>query len=53
MDAAIQTSDDPCAKVKGLMQDMMETLEEQAEADATEKAYCDKKLAETFECQEA
>merc|ERR1712113_442407 len=47
MDAAVRTSDDPFAKVKGLIQDMLETLEEQAEADATEKAYCDKELAET------
>merc|ERR1719471_2183769 len=47
MDAEIRTSDDPFAKVKGLIQDMIETLEEQAEADATEKAYCDKELAET------
>jgi len=47
MDAAIRTSDDPFAKVKGLIQDMIETLEEQAEADATEKAYCDKELAES------
>merc|ERR1712045_1048000 len=47
MDAAIRSSDDPFAKVKGLIQDMIETLEEQAEADATEKAYCDKELAET------
>merc|ERR1719398_114311 len=47
MDAAIRTSDDPFAKVKGLIADMIETLESQAEADATEKAYCDKELAET------
>merc|ERR1719145_547270 len=48
MDAAIRASEgDPFAKVKGLIQDMIETLEEQAEADATEKAYCDKELAET------
>lgn len=47
MDAAIRTSDDPFAKVKGLIADMIETLEAQAEADATEKAYCDKELAET------
>jgi len=47
MDAAIRTSDDPFVKVKGLIQDMIETLQEQAEADATEKAYCDKELSET------
>merc|ERR1711956_203352 len=47
MDAAIRNSDDPFAKVKGLIQEMIETLEAQAEADATEKAYCDKELAES------
>jgi len=47
MDAAIRTTDDPFTKLKGLISDMIETLEEQAESDATEKAYCDKELAET------
>jgi hypothetical protein len=35
------------AKVKGLISDMIAKLESDAEADATEKAFCDKELAET------
>jgi len=35
------------AKIKGLVSDMIEKLEAEAEADATKKAYCDKELAET------
>ena len=38
---------DVFAKIKGLITDMVEKLEAEAEADATEKAYCDKELAET------
>jgi hypothetical protein len=38
---------DVFAKVKGLITDMIEKLEAEAEADATEKAFCDKELAET------
>jgi len=34
-------------KIKGLITDMIEKLESEAEADATKKAYCDKELAET------
>merc|ERR1719253_786311 len=35
------------AKVKGLISSMIEKLLAEAEADATEKAFCDKELAET------
>lgn len=35
------------AKIKGLIGDMIEKLEEDAKGDATQKAYCDKELAET------
>jgi hypothetical protein len=35
------------AKIKGLITDMVEKLEAEAESDATEKAYCDKELGET------
>jgi len=36
-------------KIKGLIADMVARLEEEAEADATHKAHCDKELAETNE----
>merc|ERR1719335_1327592 len=38
---------DPFAKVKGLIRDMVTKLEEAAETDASHKAYCDKELAES------
>lgn len=41
------TQADIFAKVKGLIGDMIGRLESEAEADATEKAFCDKELAET------
>jgi hypothetical protein len=41
------SSDDPFAKVKGLISDMLARLEDEGSADATEKAYCDKELSET------
>jgi len=37
----------PFDKVKGLISSMIEKLLEEAQADATEKAYCDKEMAET------
>merc|ERR1719413_226571 len=40
---------DPFAKVKSLITDMIAKLEKEAGAEATEKAYCDKELAETDE----
>merc|ERR1719254_353435 len=39
--------EDPFKKVKGLIADMIEKLESEAEADATHKAFCDKELAES------
>merc|ERR1719183_1005819 len=39
--------DDPFAKVKGLITDMLKKLEEDSAADATHKAYCDKEMAES------
>merc|ERR1719460_666950 len=38
---------DVFAKVKGLITDMIATLEAEAEEDATQKAYCDKEMSET------
>merc|ERR1719395_525723 len=38
---------DPFAKVKGLISEMIVKLEKEAEAEATEKAYCDEQMAKT------
>merc|ERR1719145_296561 len=41
--------DDPFAKVKGLISDMIAKLEAEAGAEAAEKAYCDEQIAKTSE----
>jgi len=43
------STDDIFGKVKGLIADMIDKLEAEAQADAQHKAYCDKELAESNE----
>merc|ERR550525_762156 len=47
MRSSTHDGQDPFAKVKGLITEMIAKLEEAAGADASHKAYCDKELAET------
>jgi len=39
--------EEPFAKIKGLIQDMISKLEKEAGAEAEEKAYCDEQIAKT------
>eukprot|EP00429_Kryptoperidinium_foliaceum_P015088 CAMPEP_0176037292 /NCGR_PEP_ID=MMETSP0120_2-20121206/18474_1 /TAXON_ID=160619 /ORGANISM="Kryptoperidinium foliaceum, Strain CCMP 1326" /LENGTH=641 /DNA_ID=CAMNT_0017370681 /DNA_START=79 /DNA_END=2000 /DNA_ORIENTATION=+ len=47
--SASHSGGDQFAKVKGLIQDMVERLEAEAEADASKKAWCDRNLADMHE----
>jgi len=44
--ATVSMNDDPFAKVKGLIQDMIQKLITQAEEEASHKAFCDKETSE-------
>merc|ERR1719364_427361 len=47
MHLSTAAGEDPFAKVKGLITDMIATLEADAESDASHKAYCDKEMSAT------
>jgi chromosome segregation ATPase len=52
MGASNREGADPFGKVKGLIRDMIDRLEDEASADATQKAYCDKETSESNEAKE-
>jgi len=47
VEAALSSSADPFGKVKGLIQDMIEKLVADAQAEASHKAFCDKEMSES------
>ena len=53
MHAESANGDDPFAKVKGLISEMISRLEDKASPDTTHEAYCDKELSESRAKKEA
>merc|ERR1719321_233168 len=44
---AVTAGEDPFAKIKGLIREMIEKLVKEAEEEAAKKAYCDEEMGET------